>query len=98
LTVRYGIRWDGRGRPRIGAAAAAVFAALALWAAPVAQGDSATAKDDSGAGAANAAMDVTTGGSGVERHGPSAVNAEWAGRRWSGRRWSGASWIDESGG
>jgi serine protease AprX len=53
----------------MGGAAVAVFAALALWMTPVARGDSATTSDP-GAGAANAAMDVVAGGSGVDRLAP----------------------------
>jgi hypothetical protein len=57
VTVRYGIRWDGRVRPRIPHAAAAALAALALWAS-AARGDGAVVLDP-GASAASAAEDVT---------------------------------------
>jgi serine protease AprX len=59
-----------------GAVLVAVFAALAFWA-PVAQGDSATAPDP-GAGAANAAMDVVAGGSGVDRLAPGGTGVDVA--------------------
>jgi hypothetical protein len=83
MTVRYGIRWDGRGRPKLILATVAAFAALAFCATPVAQGDSVTPPDP-GAGAANAAMEVVAGGSGTD---PWGIGADVA--------LSGASWIDE---
>jgi serine protease AprX len=59
LTIRYGIRWDGRGRPKLVRTAALGLAALALVLPASARAE------DAGDAAAAASMELIAGGAGI---------------------------------
>jgi serine protease AprX len=62
LTIRYGIRWDGRGRPKLARAVAPGLAALALVVLPAP-----ARAQDAGDAAAAASMTRIVGGAGIAR-------------------------------
>jgi serine protease AprX len=65
MTIRYGIRWDGRGRPKLARTAALGLTAIALLLPVDARAQ------DTGSAAAAASMERIAGGSGIE---PGAVD------------------------
>ena len=72
LTIRYGIRWDGRGRPKPARMAALGLAALAFLLPASARAD------DSGDAAATASMERVSGGSGLAAGAPDGTGVDVA--------------------